>query len=49
MGRYLCVLTVMFAAVLATAASPALAAFPGQNGKILFDSFHDNGDRTSGR
>ena len=29
---------------LAAGVSPALGAFPGENGKILFDSFRDDGD-----
>jgi Tol biopolymer transport system component len=44
MGRYLCVLTVMCAGVLATVVSPALAAVPGENGRILFDKFRVDGE-----
>jgi TolB protein len=44
MCRLLCVLTVVCGAVLATGVSPALAAFPGDNGKIVFDSDRDGGD-----
>ena len=44
MGRYLCVLTVMCAGVLAAVVSPALAACPGANGRIAFVSNRDGGD-----
>ena len=38
MSRFALVLPVLCAGGLAAAASPALAAFPGQNGRIAFDS-----------
>jgi TolB protein len=44
MCRLLCGLVVVFVGVLATAASPALGAFPGKNGKIAFVSDRDGGD-----
>jgi len=43
MCRLLCVLSVMCAGVLATGVSPALAAFPGENGRIAFVSQRDGG------
>jgi Tol biopolymer transport system component len=42
--RLMCVLTVVCVAALATGVSPALGAFPGENGKIVFDSDRDGGD-----
>jgi TolB protein len=44
MTRILCALAVISLGVLATGASPALGAFPGDNGKIVFDSDRDGGD-----
>ena len=42
--RLMCVLPVVCVAALAMGVSPALGAFPGQNGKIVFDSDRDGGD-----
>jgi TolB protein len=44
MTRVLCVLAVICLGGLATGVSPALGAFPGDNGKIAFDSDRDGGD-----
>jgi Tol biopolymer transport system component len=44
MCRFLRVLTVVCVGVLATGVSPALGAFPGENGRIVFDSERDGGD-----
>jgi Tol biopolymer transport system component len=44
MCRFLRVLTVLCVGVFATGVSPALGAFPGQNGKLVFDSERDGGD-----
>jgi TolB protein len=45
MTRILCALAVICLGGLATGVSPALGAFPGDNGKIAFDSDRDGGDR----
>ena len=44
MTRILCALAVISLGGLATGVSPALGAFPGDNGKIAFDSDRDGGD-----
>jgi Tol biopolymer transport system component len=44
MTRVLCALAVISLGVLATGVSPALGAFPGDNGRIAFDSARDGGD-----
>jgi Tol biopolymer transport system component len=44
MTRILCALAVISLGVLATGVSPALGAFPGDNGKIAFVSDRDGGD-----
>jgi len=44
MTRILCALAVISLGGLATGVSPALGAFPGENGKIAFDSDRDGGD-----
>jgi hypothetical protein len=44
MCRFLRVLTVVCVGVFAAGVSPALGAFPGQNGKIVFDSERDGDD-----
>ena len=44
MTRILCALAVISLGGLATGVSPALGAFPGDNGKIVFDSDRDGGD-----
>jgi Tol biopolymer transport system component len=42
--RLPCVLALVCVGAMATGVSPALAAFPGQNGKIAFDSARDGDD-----
>jgi Tol biopolymer transport system component len=44
MTRILCALAVICLGGLASGVSPALGAFPGDNGKIAFDSDRDGGD-----
>jgi Tol biopolymer transport system component len=44
MTRILCALAVICVGGLATGVSPALGAFPGDNGKIAFDRFRDGGE-----
>jgi Tol biopolymer transport system component len=44
MTRILCALAVVCLGGFATGVSPALGAFPGDNGKIAFDSERDGGD-----
>jgi Tol biopolymer transport system component len=44
MTRILCALTVICVGCFATGVSPALGAFPGDNGKIAFNSFRDGDD-----
>jgi len=44
MTRILCALAVICLGGLATGVSPAFGAFPGDNGKIVFDSDRDGGD-----
>src|SRR5688572_130678 len=44
MSRFALVLPTLCAAGLAVATSPALATFPGQNGRIAFDSDRHGGD-----
>jgi TolB protein len=44
MTRFALVLPVLCAGALAAVASPALATFPGQNGRIAFDSDRHGGD-----
>jgi Tol biopolymer transport system component len=44
MTRILCALAVISLGGLAWGVSPALGAFPGDNGKIVFDSDRDGGD-----
>lgn len=44
MCRFPRVLIVVCVGVLATGVPPALGAFPGENGRILFDSFRAGGD-----
>ena len=44
LSRTLAVVCVLSAGGLAAGVSPALGAFPGENGKILFDSFRAGGD-----
>ena len=50
LSRTLTVVCVLSAGGLATGVSPTLGAFPGENGKILFDSNRTGGETpTSGR
>ena len=42
--HHVCALAVVCAGGLAVGSSPALATFPGDNGRILFDSDRDGGD-----
>ena len=44
MTRILCALAIICLGGLGTGVSPALGAFPGDNGKIAFDSDRDGGD-----
>ena len=44
MTRILCALAVICVGGFATGVSPALGAFPGDNGKIAFDSVRDGDD-----
>jgi Tol biopolymer transport system component len=44
MSRVLCTLAVICVGGLAAGVSPSLGAFPGENGKIAFDSDRDGGD-----
>ena len=43
--HHACALAVVCAGGLAVRSSPAFAAFPGENGKILFESFRSGGDK----
>jgi hypothetical protein len=42
--RSVCALAVICSGGLAAGASPALGAFPGENGRIVFESFRAGGD-----
>jgi hypothetical protein len=44
LSRLLQILAVVCVGVLAAGVSPALGAFPGDNGKIAFSSDRDSGD-----